>query len=52
MNDYSTERTSAFKEEFVKVLPAEVFYKWLKNQGKEGGQNKFPPVLKKRKQQT
>ena len=51
-DDYRTERTSALKEVFVKVLPTEVFYKWLKNQGKEGGQNEFPPVLKKRKQQT
>ena len=48
-DDYRTERTSALKEVFVKVLPTEVFYKWLKNQGKEGGQNKFPRVLKKEK---
>ena len=48
-DEYRTERTSALKEVFVKVLPTEVFYKWLKKQGKEGGQNKFPRVLKKEK---
>lgn len=48
-DDYRTERTSALKEVYVKVLPTEVFYKWLKHQGKEGGQNKFPRVLKKKK---
>ena len=31
------------------VLPTEVFYDWLRSQGKEGGQTKFPRVLKKEK---
>ncbi len=45
-DDYKTERTSALKEIFVKVLPTDTFYQWMKAQGKEGGQNKFPRVLK------
>lgn len=45
-DDYSVERTAALKEIFVKVLPASVFYDWMRVQGKEGGQNKFPRVLK------
>ena len=30
----------------LSVVPAALFYGWLKAQGKEGGQNKFPRVLK------
>ncbi|MGB3466126.1 MAG: GH3 auxin-responsive promoter family protein, partial [Cyclobacteriaceae bacterium] len=48
-DDYRTERTSALKEVFVSVLPTETFYKWMEEQGKVGGQNKFPRVLKKEK---
>jgi len=45
-DDYKTERISALKEVFVEVLPVDTFYAFLKAKGKEGGQNKFPRVLK------
>ena len=48
-DDYRTERISALKDVFVNVLPTQVFLDWMKSQGKEGGQNKFPRVLKKEK---
>lgn len=46
-DDYRTERSSALKEVIVNVLPVTLFYKWMKLNGKEGGQNKFPRVMKK-----
>lgn len=46
-DDYRVERSAALKDVYVKLLPKEVFYKWLKMKGKEGGQNKFPRVMKK-----
>lgn len=46
-DDYATERAHALKNVSVKVLPIATFYNWLKDKGKEGGQNKFPRVLKK-----
>lgn len=46
-DDYKVERAAALKEVFVKVLPTSAFYNWMKLKGKEGGQNKFPRVLKK-----
>ncbi len=46
-DDYKVERTAALKEIFVEIVPSQVFYHWMKAQGKEGGQNKFPRVLKK-----
>jgi hypothetical protein len=46
-DDYKVERSAALKEIFVKVLPVSVFYDFMKIKGKEGGQNKFPRVLKK-----
>ncbi len=46
-DDYRVERIAALKEVIVKVYPTEVFYSFLKKIGKEGGQNKFPRVLKK-----
>jgi hypothetical protein len=46
-DDYRVERSAALKDVYVKLLPAESFYKWLKMKGKEGGQNKFPRVMKK-----
>ena len=46
-DDYRVERIAALKEVLVKVLPSDTFYKWMKMKGKEGGQNKFPRVLKK-----
>jgi len=45
-DDYRVERIAAIKEVFVEILPSEVFYDWMKLKGKEGGQNKFPRVLK------
>ncbi|RED97511.1 GH3 family domain-containing protein [Marinoscillum furvescens] len=48
-DDYKVERGHALKEMNVHVLPTSIFYNWLKKQGKEGGQNKFPRVLKKAK---
>ena len=41
------ERIAALKEVFLEVLPTSTFYQWMKLKGKEGGQNKFPRVLKK-----
>lgn len=46
-DDYKVERSAALKEIYLEVLPSDVFYQWMKVQGKEGGQNKFPRVLKK-----
>ncbi len=48
-DDYKTERLEAIKDIYINVLPTSAFYGWLKTQGKEGGQNKFPRVLKKGK---
>jgi hypothetical protein len=31
----------------LEVLPVDLFYDWMRKLGKEGGQNKFPRVLKK-----
>ncbi|MFA5418563.1 MAG: hypothetical protein WC341_08900, partial [Bacteroidales bacterium] len=44
--DYRVERMEAIKDVFVKVLPAHVFYDYMKEKGKEGSANKFPRVLK------
>ena len=45
-DDYRTERTAALKEIFVTVLADDVFAGWMRKKGKEGGQNKFPRVMK------
>jgi hypothetical protein len=45
-DDYAVERRSALKDIFVKVLPPEVFMDFMRSSGKEGGQHKFPRVLK------
>lgn len=45
-DDYAVERNHALKEVKVTVLPPALFLDWLKEQGKEGGQYKFPRVLK------
>ena len=45
-DDYATERTSALREVLVDVVPVQLFYQFLKLKGKEGGQNKFPRVVK------
>lgn len=46
-DDYRVERRSALKEVQLEVLPVQLFYDWMKKLGKNGGQNKFPRVLKK-----
>ena len=38
--------SDALKEVMVKVLPEETFMGFMKAKGKEGGQHKFPRVLK------
>ena len=45
-DDYITEREHALKNILVKVLPVDTFYDWMRANGKEGGQHKFPRVLK------
>ncbi|MFD2033946.1 GH3 auxin-responsive promoter family protein [Belliella marina] len=45
-DDYIVERKHALKEVFVTAIPSRFFYEWMKSEGKEGGQNKFPRVLK------
>jgi len=48
-DDYRTERLLAIQHVFVKPLPSEAFYGWMKKSGKIGGQYKFPRVLKSTK---
>ena len=48
-DDYAVERKHALKNIELDVLPTEVFYDWMKSEGKFGGQTKFPRVLKKEK---
>ncbi|MCH7397226.1 GH3 auxin-responsive promoter family protein [Belliella sp. DSM 107340] len=45
-DDYAVERKHALKEIHVNLISPSLFYAWLKSEGKEGGQNKFPRVLK------
>ncbi|UJP67077.1 GH3 family domain-containing protein [Mongoliitalea daihaiensis] len=45
-DDYAVERKHALKEMRLSKIPSHLFYDWLRAQGKEGGQNKFPRVLK------
>ncbi|TNE61942.1 MAG: GH3 auxin-responsive promoter [Bacteroidetes bacterium] len=45
-DDYRIERQYALKEIRVEILPHEVFYRWLEEQGKFNGQAKIPRVLK------
>ena len=46
-DDYAIERKHALKEVKLTVLPSQVFYGWMEQKGKLGGQHKFPRVLKK-----
>jgi hypothetical protein len=46
-DDYRVERTAALKEIRVELVPTSYFNSWLKTKGREGGQTKFPRVLKK-----
>jgi hypothetical protein len=48
-DDYRTERLHAIREVLVEPLSSGVFYDWMKQQGKIGGQYKFPRVLKNNK---
>ncbi|MCG8306446.1 MAG: GH3 auxin-responsive promoter family protein [Cytophagales bacterium] len=48
-DDYRTERDYALKNVYVTKLPVENFYTWMRINGKEGGQNKFPRVIKGQK---
>lgn len=45
-DDYRTERLHAIQNVYVEPLPLNVFYDYMRKQGKEGGQNKFPRVIK------
>ena len=45
-DDYEVERKHALKNISVKVLPEQVFLDFMKSKGKEGGQHKFPRVVK------
>lgn len=45
-DDYKIERKHALKEVFVHFLPNDAFNQFLKSSGKQGGQIKFPRVLK------
>jgi hypothetical protein len=45
-DDYAVERKSALKDIFVKVVPPDIFIDFMRSTGKEGGQHKFPRVLK------
>ena len=48
-DDYRTEREYALKHILLTKVPVTSFYNWLRLNGKEGGQNKFPRVLKGKK---
>ena len=48
-DDYAIERNHALKKIELTILPSARFYEWMRMQGKEGGQNKFPRVLKGQK---
>jgi GH3 auxin-responsive promoter len=45
-DDYAVERKNALKNIFVRVLPESAFLDFMRLKGKEGGQHKFPRVLK------
>ncbi|MFH1120080.1 MAG: GH3 auxin-responsive promoter family protein [Bacteroidota bacterium] len=48
-DDYRVERIAAIREVIIEVLPLHLFYDYMKLRGKEGGQNKFPRVIKNEK---
>jgi len=48
-DDYRTERLHAIRDVSAFVMEPSVFYEWMKINGKEGGQHKFPRVLKNAK---
>ena len=48
-DDYRVERIAAIRDVKVEVIPLQLFYDYMKLLGKEGGQNKFPRVIKNEK---
>lgn len=48
-DDYRVERIAAIREVLVEVVPLQLFYDYMKILGKEGGQHKFPRVIKNEK---
>ncbi|PLW92798.1 MAG: GH3 auxin-responsive promoter [Marinilabiliales bacterium] len=46
-DDYRVERIAAIRKVEAEVLPVDMFYDFLKSQGKVGAQIKFPRVMKK-----
>lgn len=45
-DDYAIERAHALKTMQVEIIPADWFLEWMKLNGKEGSQHKFPRVMK------
>jgi hypothetical protein len=45
-DDYEVERNHALKEVLLTVLPEQTFMDFMAHKGKQGGQHKFPRVLK------
>lgn len=45
-DDYAVERNSMLRNVRVSILHTGSFYEWMRREGKEGGQHKFPRVLK------
>ncbi len=50
-DDYRVERIAAIRDVMVEILPLHLFYDYMKLLGKEGGQNKFPRVVRNEKHQ-
>jgi len=45
-DDYRVERIAAIRDVIIELIPLQLFYEYMKMRGKEGGQNKFPRVIK------
>ncbi|MGL1885067.1 MAG: GH3 auxin-responsive promoter family protein [Reichenbachiella sp.] len=45
-DDYVVERKAALREIYVNIVPVKCFYNWMRVNAKEGGQSKFPRVMK------
>lgn len=45
-DDYAVEREHALKKVDVTVVPVDWFFEWMRLNGKEGSQHKFPRVLR------
>ena len=45
-DDYGVERDHALDNPQLDIIPSRIFYDWMRQNGKEGGQNKFPRVMK------